>query len=54
MSPADQHVPRVVLHDLESAAHALAEAVAVRDGIPLPLAAERVAVELRAAARRTA
>lgn len=53
-TPATQHVPRVALHALESAAHALAEAIAHRDSISLPLAVERVAAELRAAAERTA
>jgi hypothetical protein len=52
VSSPSQHVPRVILHDLESAAHALAEAIAVRDRVSLPIAAERAAVALREAATR--
>ena len=54
MTSPSQHVPRVLLHELEAAAHALAEAIAVRDRVSLPVAAERAAVALRDAAKRAA
>lgn len=54
MSAATQHVPRVALHALESAAHALAEAIAQRDAVPLPEAVRRATEALERAARDAA